>query len=180
MEAWKYPDDFDAVISGAPALRFTQSDILWAWETRTNTGPDGKNALAFAKVPMLAEAAYKASADIGGLIDNPKACRFDPKALQCRATDGPDCLTSAEVAVVEKWYDGPRNSKGEQLSPGYARGTEPYWMEWPNGTDEASWRLYKGHTGERLRYYGFVQDPDPTSESTSSTSTRTRRDWLLA
>jgi feruloyl esterase len=160
MEAWRYPGDFDAVISGAPALHLTQLDLLWAWSAKANSA-GGKNILAFAKLPMIAKHAYVACADEGGLIANPASCHFQPKDLQCRDVDGPDCLTASEVSVVEKWYAGPATSKGEQINHGFARGTEPYWNSYPNGSDEAGWRRSKSIIGDGLRYYGFLQDPGP-------------------
>jgi feruloyl esterase len=159
MEAWKYPNDFDAVISGAPALHSTQVDILAAWEIKANSQADGKNVLGFAKVPMIAKAAYATCADEGGLIADPMSCHFQPRSLQCQGAAGQDCLTAAEVSVVERWYAGPTTSTGEQITPGFARGTELYWTEWPNGADEKTWRVYKTMFDDGLRYYGFVQDP---------------------
>jgi feruloyl esterase len=161
MEAWKYPEDFDAIISGAPWLHPTQNLILFAWQFKADTGADGRNIVAFAKLPLIAKAVYSACADDGGMIGDPAACKFEPKSLQCQATDGPDCLTAAEVSVVEKWYAGPTTARGEQIFPGFAKGTEPYWTQFPNGSDETNWRTNKALVSSSLRYYGFLQDPGP-------------------
>jgi hypothetical protein len=63
LEAWKYPNDFDAIISGAPSVNYTQDDILQTWQVKANSGADGKNVLAFAKIPIIAKAVYAACAD---------------------------------------------------------------------------------------------------------------------
>ena len=45
MEAWRYPNDFDGIISGSPWLDVTGNSILSAWLALANTGPDGKNLI---------------------------------------------------------------------------------------------------------------------------------------
>jgi feruloyl esterase len=63
-----------------------------------------------------------------GIISDPRRCRFDPAAIECKGADGPDCLTAGQVTAVRKIYDGARNPRtGEQLFPGWARGSEPGW-----------------------------------------------------
>ena len=42
MEAQRFPDDFDGIISGAPALNYTGLVATsFAWLVQANTGPDG-------------------------------------------------------------------------------------------------------------------------------------------
>jgi hypothetical protein len=120
MEAWKYPEDFDGIISGCPSLYKAESLSSWTWTTNANSGPDGKSVLAFSKVPMIANAVQAACAGEDGLIDDPQKCKFEPKNLQCESTDGPECLTAAEVGTLEKWYGPAKNSKGEVNLPGPA------------------------------------------------------------
>ena len=41
MEAWKYPEDFDGIICGAPAMDYTGLvGTFFAWLVQANTGPD--------------------------------------------------------------------------------------------------------------------------------------------
>ena len=35
-----------------------------------------------------------------GLLEDPLLCDFDPKILECKGEDGPDCLTAAQITVV--------------------------------------------------------------------------------
>jgi feruloyl esterase len=70
-----------------------------------------------------------------GLIDDPRACRFDPArdVPACRAgADAPDCLTAAEAATVGKVYSGPV-SRGKPLFPGFMLGSEAV-TTGPNGS----------------------------------------------
>ena len=46
-----------------------------------------------------------------GIIGDPRSCRFDPAALECRGEDGADCLTKGQVAAVRAIYDGAKNPR---------------------------------------------------------------------
>ncbi len=142
MEAWRYPEDFDGIISGAPSLDMTGLLTFFTWVVQANTGPDGKDILSRTKVKLIGQAVVKAcDAKDGlkdGIIDDPRACDFKPSSLRCSKDNGPDCLTEAEVKVLEKWYGGVRNSRGELLYPGgIPYGSEPYWWVWLTGKDES-------------------------------------------
>jgi feruloyl esterase len=61
MEAQRFPNDFDGIISGAPALDYTglvATSI--AWNTQANTDRGGKTILNRAKVRMIGDAVRKA------------------------------------------------------------------------------------------------------------------------
>jgi feruloyl esterase len=54
-----------------------------------------------------------------GVIEDPSHCDFDPKALECKGADGPDCLTAPQVATAKAMYGGPINRRTRrQISPG--------------------------------------------------------------
>jgi Tannase and feruloyl esterase len=161
MEAWKYPDDFDGIISGCPSLYKAENLSSWAWTTNANSGPGGESILAFSKVPMIAEAVQAACAGEDGLIDDPRQCKFEPKSLQCQSGDGPDCLNTAEVGMLEKWYGPTKNSMGEQIYPSLPLGSEPYWNFWMALEDEESWREDRAALNDTIRYTGFPYDPGP-------------------
>lgn len=134
MEAQRYPDDFDGIIAGSPALDETQlAGTFLAWTGRANMDAEGRRILDPAKVPLISRAVSAACDPADGLRDglvsNPRACRFDPAVLQCReGSDPAQCLSGAEVGVLRAWYQGPRDSAGRQLYPGgIPLGSEPYW-----------------------------------------------------
>lgn len=138
IEALRYPKDFDGIIGGAPALDMTGLGNLFGWVAKANIGPDGKPLLTPAKVKLLERAVYEACGEKAGvkapLIEDPRACRFKPSALQCPAGDTAGCLTAAEVGAAEKIYDGPVNSRGQRLYPeGVPLGSEPFWAPWVTG-----------------------------------------------
>ncbi len=135
MEAQRFPDDYDGIVAGAPANYWVglMTGELWAGLATTKVaGQD----LPREKLPVLGAAVLAACDAIDGLedglIDDPRACDFDPGALQCDGADGADCLTEGQVAAARAIYGGPvRPSTGERLFPGYALGSE--YFEAPNG-----------------------------------------------
>jgi feruloyl esterase len=66
-----------------------------------------------------------------GLIENPRACRFDPAVLVCTGADAADCLPRAQVDALQKIYEGPRNPRTqERLFVGQPPGTEAVPGSW--------------------------------------------------
>lgn len=167
VAAQRFPELFDGIVSGAPVLRMSEAGAIFgAWLIQANTAPDGSQILGTDRVDLLAAAVLKACDSSDGLADgqvgDPRRCHFDPSTLQC-GEDEPvaGCLTAAEVETVRKWYQGPRNSSGEQLYPGVPRGSEPFWPVWLTGTEGT----VPGAVGlgmSYLRYVAFEQDPGPT------------------
>jgi feruloyl esterase len=164
MEAWKYPEDFDGIISGAPAVDYTGLvATFFAWVTQANTGSDGKPILAQPKVKLVEAAVNKACADQDGVVQDPRKCSFKPATLKCQADGGGDCLSAAEVAVLEKWYGGAKNSKGEQLYPGgVPLGSEAYWPLWLTGLPTGQGPLIPAFGNDFVRYMAFEPDPGPS------------------
>jgi len=64
-----------------------------------------------------------------GVLENPLACRFDAKALQCKpGEDTVACLTPAQVQTANMIYADAKDPKtGKVLTGGLLRGTELQW-----------------------------------------------------
>lgn len=166
MEAARFPEDFDGIISGAPALDFPGLvGTTFAWLVQANTGPDGRPILTAGKVGLIRDAVYQAC-DAGdgladGLIDDPRRCDWRPEALRCRGGETADCLTAAEIGVFDKWYDSPRNSRGQALYPGgIPRGSEPFWPFWLlDNAPTMTVPILPLFGQDFLRYMAFAEDP---------------------
>jgi feruloyl esterase len=68
-----------------------------------------------------------------GVLENPAACRFDPKTVQCKTGDAADCLTPAQIAALRRIYSGPTTRGGRSLYPGFPVGGEAVpgaWDSW--------------------------------------------------
>ena len=127
MAAQRYPEDFDAILAGAPAndhLYLHAGDMA----RMIDIFKDPEGLIPQAKQDMLAKAVMSACDALDGvkdnLITNPMACKFDPAVLQCKAGDAADCLTPKQVATAKRLYTAAKNSKGELIFPGYAYGGE--------------------------------------------------------
>lgn len=133
VEAERFPDDFDGIVGGSPPYFETgDTPLFLSWGARVNIDADGKTILGAEKLPMIHKAVLKAcdaqdgAAD--GILQNPASCHWEPATIACKAgASGDDCLTPAQVAVVQKIYDGATNSKGRKLYFGMARGSELNW-----------------------------------------------------
>jgi hypothetical protein len=126
LEAQRYPQDFDGIVANAPWVDQTGFTVGALWNERAVT----EAPLSPDKLKLVASSVMEQCDAIDGvkdgLIDDPRACHFDPArdVPACRAgEDGPDCLTTAQAATLKKIYDGP-TSKGRQLFPGYMPGSE--------------------------------------------------------
>lgn len=165
MEASRYPNDFDGIISGAPALDFSGLvGTFFAWVVQANTDPNGKPILSLSKVKLVQDAVLRAcDAKDGlndGIINDPRTCDFKPVSLRCQGPDSADCLTEDEVKVLDKWYGGTRNSRGELLYPGGVPfGSEPYWWLWLTGDGQGRGRLVPAFAVNYLGYLAFPEDP---------------------
>ena len=168
MEAWKYPEDFDGIICGAPAMDYTGLvATFFAWLVQSNTGPDGKDIITPAKVGLIQKAVYERCDKLDGLpdglIDDPRQCDFDPASLQCPVgQSSKDCLTEAEVKTLKAWYGSPKDSAGNQLYPGgVPLCSEPYWWLWLTGNVKGAGRLIPLFAADFLAYMAFRDDPGP-------------------
>jgi len=124
MAAQRYPADFDGIVIGGAVVDRTKLMMSYSWTQRGLLGAE----IPPYKIPAMAKATLDAcDAQDGladGVIDSPDKCDFDPAVLTCEGEDTPDCLTPAQVTAWRKILDGPTNSAGEQLFPGYSPGHE--------------------------------------------------------
>ena len=133
MEAQRFPADYDGIIAGAPANYWTHL-LTTAIVDSEALLADPASYIPAAKIPAI-EAAVLETCDAldgvkDGVLENPPQCHFDPSQLLCKGQDSDSCLTAPQVAALQKIYAGPRNSKGEQILPGYSPGGESGSQGW--------------------------------------------------
>lgn len=151
MFSQRFPDYFDAITAGAPAMRVSSGATVAAmWNvSRFNAiAPRDEagarilsKAFSNADLNLVAEA-VKSSCDAAdgvadGMVNNTRACRFDPAVLQCSGAKAADCLSAEQVDALGQVFAGPRNSEGQALyagqpwDPGLAA---PGWRAWTLGS----------------------------------------------
>jgi feruloyl esterase len=167
MAAQRYPEDFDAILAGAPANEHTYlhgGDIA----RMTDIYKDPEGFIPQAKQTVLADAVMKACDALDGvkdnLITNPGSCKFDPAVLQCKSGDAPDCLTAKQVATAKRLYQDAKTSKGELIFPGYPPGGETAYTIMRGGTTPGVLQLdtYKlAHNDANWDWKTFNLETDP-------------------
>ena len=165
MSAQRFPQDFDGIVAGAPALDYTGLVATQAaWYVQANTAADGREILDRAKVPLIAKAVLEAcdasDGQSDGLLDDPRQCAWQPAQLACKGAARADCLTAMELGVLDHWYSPVTGGDGRVQYPGGApKGSEPFWPVWlsgiPGRPDPA---LMERFATDFLRYMAFAPD----------------------
>jgi len=131
-EAQRYPADFDAIVAGAPAVNWMRLHAArMALNQRVHVSED--SYITPDKYSAIHEAALNAcdAADgvKDGVIDDPMRCHFDPKVLECRGADGPNCLTPGQVETARALYAPLKSAKtGATIFPSLLLpGSEANW-----------------------------------------------------
>lgn len=128
MEAYRYPEDFDAISVMAPANSMVDlaAGTLWTGQLALTAAGGRIPGSKFRVVNQAVIAACDAGDGVkDGIVSAPQRCSFDPARLQCRGADAPDCLTAAQVSAFRGMYEGPRNRRtGQQVFPGFPPGSE--------------------------------------------------------
>lgn len=143
IEAQRFPDDFDGVVANAPWTDQTGFTIGAMWNHRAVTEAplsSEKMALVASRVMATCDAVDGLT---DGLIDDPRACRFDPaKDVPACGAGGAGastaaCLTSAEAGALTRIYGGV-TSNGKPFFPGFMPGSEAV-VPGPGGTAASGW-----------------------------------------
>jgi feruloyl esterase len=154
MAAQRYPEDFDAIVAGAPG--YDRTDVAFqtlgmaqaTHATPESFIPDEKFSLIHNAVMNMCDAGDGLE---DGLISDPVACDFDPGVLQCESNDTASCLTEPQVVAARKIYAtivDPRT--GEVLAAGMEPGSE---LNWRNVAGRDPHHMY-------LSLYQHVVFPD--------------------
>lgn len=130
MEAQRYPEDFDAIIAGAPVYNVVHLNISQV-SLQTGMLKDQTRIVPPAKRTLFANAVVAACDANDGIKDNivsePRMCKFDPAVLLCKEGDAADCLTRAQVDNAKSAYLPVMTAKGELVYPGRSPGFETGW-----------------------------------------------------
>ncbi len=121
MEALRFSSDYDGIVAGDPVAFYTHHHVggnLWVVRQMFNNPA----STVFTTRDTLLGNAVNAACDAldgvaDGVLNDPRRCHFNPKALLCAGSQTPPaCLTSEQVNTVRNIWTGP-----DQLvhQPGY-------------------------------------------------------------
>ena len=128
VEALRYPDDYDGIIAGAPAIDYGHGLLAWAFETSRH---QKRGPLTAESVTVL-EANTRRACDLldgvaDGIVGDPRKCtveRLELDALQCRNGASADCLTAGQIETARYIYTGITDEAGAVVVPGVYPGGE--------------------------------------------------------
>ena len=130
MEARRFPEDYSAIIAGAPVFNL---GVQTAGLVKGRLFTSPATALSEAQVKLVATTVLDACDMLDGvkdgLISDPRACKWDPSALQCKPGEAASdtCLTVEQAGALRRAYANTRGSDGKVVVYGLSRGGEPGW-----------------------------------------------------
>lgn len=128
----RYPLYFDGVVSGAPAQRTGLSNLADRTvsvalakiapkdaEGRPVPGGALSDGDRKAIIDKLLEVCDGLDGIKDGMIFDTRACTFDPAMLACKGAKADGCLSAEQVSAIQKGFAGPKDSRGNQVYPGF-------------------------------------------------------------
>lgn len=152
MVAQRLPLEFDGVVAGNATFNLTRIAANQVFSLQTVTGiaprdeqgrPQLFRAFTDAQLRAVADAVLQQCDDLDGLrdgmINDYRACRFDPRSRVCKAgVEDVTCLTAQQAEALSAIFGGARNSRGESLYGRFAFDTgiaSPAWRSMHLGSE---------------------------------------------
>jgi Tannase and feruloyl esterase len=150
VAASRWPDRYDGIVAGAPALHWPRAALQHPWDWQQWQRVASTPALAFSPADLrLVADRVLARCDAldllsDGQVADIRRCQqaFRPAELQCRGAQTSNCLSPAQVQVLQAVFAGPHDSAGRPLytdwpfDPGIASAG---WRRWRIESDIAGW-----------------------------------------
>jgi Tannase and feruloyl esterase len=128
MEAQRFPNDYDGIVSGAPVNTFTRLHMGQLWTAQATLMNPAATLTADDFALVSAAVLDQCDENDGvkdGVLTDPRTCDFDPHELVCSGRSSSSCLAAPKVEALEKIYAGAVNPRtGEQVYPGLEPGGE--------------------------------------------------------
>ncbi len=126
MEAQRYPEDYDGIMAGAPAINWTRLHPEQLWGALVML--EAKNVPPMCKFNAATAAATAACDELDGVkdgvLEDPTRCTYDPKALVGTSAGECGAFTEADAGVIRKIWEGPQRRDGSFLWYGLTRGAD--------------------------------------------------------
>lgn len=119
-EVQRYPRDYDGVIAGAPGVNTPAMSARRLWEMQRHS------EWGAAVPPSAWQVAWRGAIRqcdpldgvTDGVVNDPRACHFDPASLLCRPGQTGECLSEAQVAAVRRLSAPLVDETGKRLDDG--------------------------------------------------------------
>lgn len=178
MAAQRFPLHFDGIVAGNPAFKLTRVamnqtsniQIVASMAPRNEQGqPILARAFDVAQLEAAGDAILARCDALDGLADGMindwRACDFDPGELACAVNEADTCLTDLQVDALRKLHRGPVDAEGRPLYGQFVYDTGlagPAWRRMRMGSaTDGTWDASDVTLGfETLRQYAMTP-PDP-------------------
>lgn len=138
LMAQMFPQDFDGVVVGAPAINFDRllPSMLYP---ALSANIINKAQISDAKLKAVTAAAIAACDGLDGvqdgIINDERLCHYNAEAFVCKGSprDPPNCLTETDASAVNQMWEGPHNRFG-RLWFGTSRGASLASLKGPSVT----------------------------------------------
>jgi Tannase and feruloyl esterase len=139
MEAQRFPIDYDGIVAGAPAYPWTVLFSSAALAMQTLLSNDASYIPA-GKVPLLQHAVLAQCDKLDSLpgdakdkiVDDPRACHFNPAKLTCKSRDSDRCFTAAQLKALTTLMRAQKIDDDTTIPPVVPAGGEDDPNGWPN------------------------------------------------
>jgi feruloyl esterase len=155
--AEKFPDDFDGIVAGAPAVDFN-SLVAWRASFFPITGsPDSSDFIKPELWSGLIHEEILRQCDgldgvKDGIIEYPDECHFRPEVLACKGVNTEHCLTLNQIDQVQRVFSPLMSRDNSLVFPGLQIGSETCAID----------RLLAGKPfSDSLDWFRYVVHSDP-------------------
>ncbi len=159
--AQRFPADYDGIVAGAPGGDWTGR----AASSMRVAQAMHKNPASYIP-PAKYQAIHRAVLDRcdaldgikDGVLNDPRACTFDPGVVACTGSDESACLTAPQVEAARQVYASPINPSTTRRITGLMPGSELGWATWGspqtpvNGLDHYKYVVYKDPQWDYLTF----------------------------
>ena len=150
-ELQRYPEDYDGIIMGSPGIYFGNLGLFQGWAYAANHATRNRY-VGREKLPALAGEVLRQCDTLDGVkdgvIENPRACKFDPTPMTCKGAETDSCLNKDQVETLKKIYGGLKNPRtGDVIYYGLQPGVEL--------ADAARVRISQEHIGSVINPMQF-------------------------
>ncbi|HTV79123.1 MAG TPA: tannase/feruloyl esterase family alpha/beta hydrolase [Steroidobacteraceae bacterium] len=176
--AQRLPLEFDGIVAGDPTFRLAWTNVDQAWNEivlaraapkDAQGQPIVSQALSASDLKLVATSVRQQCDALDGLADGMindyRACHFDPAILSCAGPKTDTCLAPVQVTALRALMAGPHDSQGRALYAAFPYDTgiaDPAYQHMHLGTSGTSTNNSADATlgFDSLRYYSMTP-PDP-------------------